>query len=1038
MWLSDLSIKRPVFAWVLMFSLLFFGGMAFFGLGINENPDVEFPTVSIRYNYTGATPSVVEKDVIEPVESILVTMQGIRLMTSEAQRDTAQIRLEFDLSQNIDFALQEINTLLSRAQKDLPDSIDPPVVTKSNADDDPILYTSLVSETLSFRELMVLFRDRIRDRISTVDGVAEVRAFGYHEPLLRIDLDAEKLEQYRLTSEDVVASIGREHRELPAGRFETTDQERLLRMMGEAQQVSEFKKMVISRRGGAPNYQRIELQDVAKIYEGTENIRRYSRVNGKPAMGMAIQKQRGVNAVATVEKVKERIAQINKELPEKTQINLTFDTTRFIKESIQELLFTLILSAILTSIVCWVFIGSTSASINVLLAIPTAVVGSFIFLYLFGFTLNTFTVLALALAIGIVVDDAIVMLENIIRYVRLGYDRAEAAVLGSREISFAVIATTIALISIFIPITFLDGLEGRFFFEFAVAISVAVGLSSIEALTLAPMRCAQFLKVEERTTGFGKAFEAIILKISNAYSHYLGKALSWKRSVILIAFAAFGGSLFVLPLIPTELEPAQDKGVLFFIYIAPDGSSLELTDSLIKGFETKIQDIPEIDSLITSVGGFGGGGEANRGNGVAILKPMSERKRSSFEIATEIRKLTKEVKGIQIIVRDRFGSRISGRRGSPIEFTINGPHPETQRELFYALKKKMESDSEILQPRSDDDAYLPEIHIIPDRNKAAARGVEISEIAETISTALGGKTAGQYTFGGRRFDIFVQLQKKDRDSKDIMKKLLVQNNRGEFLPLSEVVSLEETTGPQSIYREDRVRGMRVDASIAEGGNLGSAVKKIQAWAKESFPKDYYVKFSASPSEKLSQAAVIMAFGLLVAYLILAIQFNSFIDPFLVFLAVPFAISGSLLALIVSGQSLNLYSAIGILLTMGIVKKNSILLVEFTNQLRDLGKPIKDALMEACRIRLRPILMTNLSTLAAALPPALAIGPGSETRVPMAISILGGVSVSVVFTIFVVPCFHLWINPKRREQIDPHSIQEKHDETAGKSSLPHSA
>jgi HAE1 family hydrophobic/amphiphilic exporter-1 len=1022
--LSDLSIRRPVFAWVLMFSLIFFGVMAFQKLGINLNPDVEYPTISIRYSYSGASPSVVDKDIIEPVESVLVSMEGIKSMTSEAERGGGRIRLEFDLRRDIDFALQEVNTLLTRAQRNLPKEVEPPVVSKTNADDDPILRLVLTSKDLSFRDLMILFRDRIQDQISTVEGVGEVDAFGYHEPLLRVDLNANRLRQFQLTPSDIVASLQREHSELPAGRFEFGDQERLLRVMGEAESPEDFKDLPISRRGGSPNYQRLTLDQVAKIYEGTENIRRYSRQNQVPSLGMAVRKQRGVNAVATADRVKEKIEEINRYLPSGTELKVNFDATKFIRDSISELIFTLILSALLTSLVCWLFVGSFSAASNLLLAIPTAIVGTFIFLYLLGFTLNTFSILGLALAIGIVVDDAIVMLENITRYMQLGYNRLEASVLGAREISFAVIATTVALISIFLPITFLGGLEGRFFFEFAVTISIAVALSSLEALTLAPMRCSKFLTIGPRTTWLGKKFEKLLDKIRQGYSKSLDRVLEFPRTFTLGSILLFTLSLGILKWMPTELEPPQDRGAMFVIFIAPEGSSLQYTDEKIKAFEKIVLEHPDVKSFVTSVGGFGSGGEGNRGNGVIVLSDRDQREKSQFDIATEIRSRTREVSGIRIIVRDRFGSPLSGRRGSPIEFTISGPDPEVQRELFFRLKNQMDEDADILDTRSNDVDLIPEIHFIPDRKKAAERGVEVASIAEAINLAVGGVTATQYTQDGRRFDVFVQLEEKNRRQKSDLKDLLIRNNRGELLPLLEVVEIKESFGPQKIYREDRVKGIRVDASIAQGGRLGDQVKKIETWASEILPEDYFVKFSESPAEKLWDALIIMALGLLVAYLILAIQFNSFIDSALVFLAVPFGITGSVLFLFMAQQSLNLFSAIGILLTMGIVMKNSILLIEFTNQLRDQGLEVIDAIKQACRTRLRPILMTNLATLSAALPPALALGPGAETRIPMAIAILGGVALSVVFTVYIVPCAYFWLRPRRALPLAIEAIQKR--------------
>lgn len=1012
MTLSKLSIQRPVFAWILMFGLIFFGGLSFFQMGINENPDVDFPTIRISYSYEGATPAVIEKDVVEPVESVLVTMEGIRNLNSTSRRGSARIQIEFEVDRDIDFALQEVQTLLGRAQRSLPDTLDPPVVTKSNAADDPIMYLNIRTTNLSDRELMILFRDRIRDRISTVEGVAEVRPFGYHEPMLRIDLDADKLQQYQLTAIDVVESIRREHKELPAGSLELGDEEDTVRIMGEATELEQFQNMIISRRGGAPNFAQIKLKDIANVYDGIENLRRVSRLNGEKAMGMAIQKQRGVNSAATADLVKARISEINTELPEGTVMGVNFDRTQFIRESVSELVFTLFLSALLTSLVCWMFLGSWSATLNILLAIPTAIIGTFIFINWLGFTLNTFSLLGLALAIGVVVDDAIIMLENIARYMQLGWDRLNAAFKGSREITFAVIATTLALVSIFIPITFLSGIEGKFFFEFAVTISIAVMLSSLEALTLAPMRCSQFLKIEERTTAFGKWFEKTIERLRVFYTGALAKSLQNPKKILIVTGIVFVLSLGILKFLPTEFAPPQDRSVLFVIFIAPDGKSLEYTTEKVKAFEKIVEKNPDIARQFLAVGGFGGGGQSNRGNGVIILKNPDDRKKDQFQIAADLREASKGLEGIRVIIRDRFGSALGGRRGSPIEFMISGPDPEMQKELYTKMKEKMEASGNIVDVRSDDVLGLPEVHIVPDRVKTLERGVEISQVADVINATFGGTVASQYTDGSRRFDIWVQLDQKDRQRKSDINKILIRNNRSELLALNEVVDIQESTGPQEIYREDRIRGVRVDANLAPGYTQGAAVKLVKKIAQEELPKDYFLKFEATPDDKIWNTVIIMLLGLVIAYMVLSIQFNSFIDPLIVFLAIPFGLIGSFVGLLLGGQSLNIYSVIGILLTMGIVKKNSILLIEFTNQLRDQGKDIHEAIMEACPIRLRPILMTTFATIAAAVPPALALGPGSETRIPMALTVIGGVLLSAFVTLFVVPCAYRLIETKR--------------------------
>ncbi len=1011
--LSEISIKKPVFAWMLMIAMILFGLLGFFQLGINENPDVDYPTITVNYVYDGATPAVIEKDILEPVESVLVSMQGIRNLSSTADRGNGTVTLEFELDKNVDFALQEVQTLLGRAQRELPGSVEPPVVTKSNAADDPIMYLSLFTEKLTKREVMILFRDSIRDQLSTIEGVAEIRAFGYHEPYMRIDLKVDDLKKYQLTPNDIFNSIQREHLELPAGKFEKGDEEKLIRIMGEATNTQEFKDMVISRRGGAPNFVPLQVKDVANVYEGIENLRRISRYNGTFAIGMAVQKQRGVNAVATADRVLAKLDELNKNLPEGVSIKPNFDRTQFIRASVDELVTNLILSAILTSLVCWLFLKSMSATINIILAIPTAVVGAFAFMYLLGFSLNTFSLLGLSLAIGIVVDDAIVMLENIVRYAVDGYEKLKASLLGSKEITFAVIATTLALVAIFAPITLMKGIEGRFFYEFAITLCIAVSLSSIEALTLTPMRCSQFLDIKGKGLLVHRMIDKTVSFLRSGYEKGLEFSLQNKFKVLFVSFAVFASSFFFLKKIPREFSPAQDSGVLFCIFLAPDGSSMDYTNGKVRQFEKIVGEDPNVLRTYVAVGGFGRGGQGNRGNGVVILKPKSERELSQAQVAAQLREKIKKIEGLRVFIRDRFGSAIGGRRGSPVEFTIRGPNPEKQKASYFAMLEKMKATGLMEGIRSDDVRDLPEIHIVPNREEARSRGVEIAEIARAINIATGGVVVGQYTQGGRRFDVYVQLSEEDRRAPDDIEGVFVRNNRGELVKLNDVVTFEKRNGPQNIYREDRFRAIRVDANLAEGVVVSQAIDAVEKIADEVLEDGYYIEFSQNLDDSLLNILFIIGLGLAIAYMVLSSQFNSFIDPIIVFLAIPFGLFGSLAGLYLFGQSLNVYSMIGIMLTMGLVKKNSILIVEFTNQLRDQGLESGEALMKACTLRFRPILMTTLATLAAAVPAALSQGAGSETRIPMAVVVLSGVSISAVFTLFVIPIFYQLFERKRK-------------------------
>jgi len=479
-----------------------------------------------------------------------------------------------------------------------------------------------------------------------------------------------------------------------------------------------------------------------------------------------------------------------------------------------------------------------------------------------------------------------------------------------------------------------------------------------------------------------------------------------------LSLLLFAASIWIFRWLPLEFIPAQDRGVLFVVFQAPEGKSIHYTLEKVEQFERLALQHPGVRRIYTAVGGFGQGGQGNRGNGVVLLKDRQQHMHNQLDVAHDLRAAVKGIQGARVFIRDRFGSNIGGRRGSPVEFTISGPDPDQQKKIYQQFKQRMDADTSIVGTRSDDVLVLPEVHIVPNRDKAIASGVEIAEIAATVNSTFGGVVAGQYTKDGRRFDIFVQLREQDRQTTGDISKVLVRNNRGETLPLAQVVDIEQTEGPQIVFRENRQRGVRVDASLSQVAKLGDVVKKIRHWSEEILPERYLIRFSATPQEKLLDIIVVMLLGLIVAYMILASQFNSFVDPLIVFLAIPFGLVGSAVALLLAGQTLHVYSAIGILLTMGIVMKNSILLVEFTNQLRDRGQDLHAALTQACDIRLRPILMTNMATVAAAIPPALSLGAGSEVRIPMALTVIGGVLLSALFTLVVVPCAYSLVAPKR--------------------------
>jgi hydrophobe/amphiphile efflux-1 (HAE1) family protein len=1023
--ISEVSIRHPVFAWMLMAALILFGGIGFFKMGVSQFPDVDFPYVSIQLTFTGAAPEVMEKDVIDPVESAIVSIQGIKKITSSALNGRGNVSVEFELDKNVDVAVQEIQTAIARAQRNLPKELDPPIITKSNLEDQPIMWLSLRSDKLSKEELMYLVRGQVRDQISTVKGVAEVTLGGYVEPALRVDLDAQKLYNFQLTVDDIIASIQKEHKEEPAGRMESPTTEQAVRVMGEAATVKEFEDVVIKRRAGAPNYAPIKITGVANIHEGISEVRRISRVQGKDAVGLGIRKQRGSNAMDVGNAVKARMAQIEKTLPAGTQMAVNFDTTPYIQETVHELLFTIFLAAILTAIVCWGFLGSWSSTLNVLLAIPTSIVGAFFVMSVFGFTLNTFSLLGLSLAIGIVVDDAIIVLENIMRHNEMGKTRFASAIFGSREITFAVLATTLSLTAIFLPVAFMKGIMGKFFFQFSVTLCVAVGLSLLEALTLAPMRCSQFLSTAERTTKMGRWIEGSLAALTSTYKVLLPKFLDRRWTTIGGATLFFAASLGLLYFIKKEASPSLDESRLFIQCKTKQGSSLEFTSNQLKAIEDIVMKDPNIVRYFAAVGGFSGG-ESNSGFLFVTLKPPGERPKdeklghrlTQDEVAEKFRDLFKPVKDITAFIPSGGGGVLGGGgQGYAVEFSIRGPDWEQLVAYAEQITTEMKKDPDFVDVNMPDVKGAPEVRIVPDREAALRMGVEIAEISHAVRALFGGETAGLYSKGGIRYDVIVQLKEADRKNVQQLQNILVRNTRGELVKLGNLVKFEDKLTPPSISREDRVRSITITSNIGKKVDQEKALAKAQAITAKTLKEGYFMVLSGgSEAYKESFQSLIMALllGIIIAYMVLGSQFNSFTDPLVVLTALPFALSGAFIGLLVFGQSLNIYSFIGIILLVGIVKKNSILLVDFTNQARDRGLGINDALVEACPTRLRPILMTSFATLAAAIPGALNFGPGSETRVPMSVVMIGGVIVSTGFTLFVVPCLYSVVSRKNRD------------------------
>jgi multidrug efflux pump len=1010
MTLSDLSIRNHVFAWMLMAALILFGAIGYSRLGVSQNPDVDFPIINVAVTLEGAAPEVIETDVIEPLEDAIVAVEGIKGISSTARQGRASIVVEFDLSRDIDLALQDVQTRVAQSARLLPREIDPPVITKTNPEDQPILWLALSGDRPP-GVLADYIRNVLKTRFQTIPGVGEITMGGYLERNIRVWLDARRMEQFALTADDVTKAIQAQHVEVPAGRIETGDREMNVRAEGEAIDVSAFSALVVATRDGAP----VHLSDVAVVEDGLEDRRRIARALGQPALGMGIRKQRGANAVEVGHLVKERLKEVQANLPEGLTLGVNFDGTEAVEEAIREVQFSLLLAALLTGVVCWLFLGSWSSTVNVLLAIPTSIIGTFLCMYFFHFTLNTFTVLGLSLSVGIVVDDAIMVLENIYRHREAGQSRVEAALVGAREITFAAMAATAAIVAVFLPVAFMSGIIGRFFFEFGVTISVAVLLSLLEALTLTPMRCSRFLETGARAGGFGARLDRFFERLSLGYQEWLRPALRHRLLVLSAAGALFVGSLGILAVIKREFVPSQDLSRFMVRMTTPVGSSIDYTDRLTRQAEAFLMSRPEVHRYFAVVGGFGGGvsGEVNNSMAFVTLERKSERpvdpqagRRLSTQDFMELtRKELNAIPGIKAVMQDLSQQGFSAQRGFPVELSVRGPDWEKLADHAGTLMERMRATGLVTDVDTDYQVGMPEAKVIPDRRRAADLGISMASIGSTVNTLIGGARIARFKDGGRRYDIRARLQADQRRNPEDIRRLLLRTPAGALVRLGDVVQIVEKPTLQVITHRDRQRAIGVFANLATGASQATALKEIERIGREVLPEGYSLSFSGSAQafqESFQSLLFALGMGLIVAYMILASQFNAFSHPLTVLLALPFSASGALFALYLGGQSLNIYSFIGLILLMGIAKKNSIILVDYTNQLRRRGLDRDGALLRACPVRLRPILMTSVATIAGALPAALALGPGAETRIPMSLAVIGGMVVSTFMTLFVVP------------------------------------
>ncbi|MEW6511188.1 MAG: efflux RND transporter permease subunit [Bacteroidota bacterium] len=1000
--ISTTSIRRPVFASVMSFTILLFGIISFTRLPVREYPDIDPPIISVVTFYRGASPSVVETEITNILEEQFATLEGVKTMTSSSREQGSVITIEFELSRNVDEAANDVRDRVSRVRGNLPREIEDPVISKVDANAQPIVWLALSSDRHNGLQLTDVADRVLKERIQRLPGVGSVFIGGERRYAMRVWLDPLRMASHGLTAQDVEAAIRRENAEIPAGRVEGAEREFSVRTRGELTTPEEFGAIIVSQNKD----DLVRLRDVAEVSVGAEDERTVARYNGQTAVGLGIVKQSKASTVDVAAEVRKALQALTGLIPEGMKLDVAYDSSRFINDSIDEVTESLIIAMCLVVLVVLAFLKSLRATTIPTVAIPISIIGAFAAAYFLGFTINILTLLALVLAIGLVVDDAIVVLENVYRHMELGKNRRKAALDGSSEIGFAVVATTITLVAVFVPLAFLTGSVGRLFNEFGVTLAVAVLISGFVALTLTPMLSSKILKPLHGTgTGWAaRSFDAFFEILNRTYQRVLQGALRRRWLMLGIAGVVAALSVLLFKILPSELVPIEDRGVGFGIVIAPEGSTLEYTDRYMREVEQRVLALPERRALFSAIGlGFGGPGRVTNGFMFLALKPGNERDKSQQQVVQELFPRLISIPGVLAFVINppSLGGRFSS---SPVEYVLQA---DSYEELNRAVGIMMVEASKLgYLVNVDTDLRLnkPQLDLTIDRERAAGLGASVSEIGSTLETLLGGRAVTNFKRGTKQYDVILQMKPSARATPDAIREIYIRGS-GRLVQLANVVRIEETLAPKELNHYNRVRSATVTANIVPGVTLGQALDDLDHIAATKLPAGIKREYAGQSLEfKTSSSSLYFMFLLAVIfiYLVLSAQFESFVHPFTILLAVPLAVFGALLTLFIFRESLNIYSQIGLIMLVGLVTKNSILIVEFSNQLRARGKSTMDAVIEAATIRLRPILMTSFSTIFGVLPIALGLGAGAESRRPLGLAVVGGLFFSTFLTLVLVP------------------------------------
>lgn len=1029
--LSSLSIRRPVLASVMSIVIVLFGIISFFYLGVREYPSVDPPIVTVSTSYVGANAEVIESQITEPIEESVNGVAGIRTLTSVSREGQSTITVEFELEIDLEAAANDVRDKVSNAQRNLPVDAEPPSVTKADADSSPIVFLNIRSDRRNLLDLTAIAENTFKEQLQTIPGVSQIQIWGSKTYAMRMWMDPIRLAAYNLTPLDVRNALERENVELPSGRIEGMSTELSVRTMGRLTTAEEFNNLIIKEESG----QKIRFRDIGYAEMGAQNERTVLKRNGVPMVGIVAIPQPGSNQLNIAEEFFNRVERIKADLPEDVSIATGFDTTEYINQSINEVQQTVFVALALVVLVIFLFLRDARSTLIPVIVIPIALIGTFFVMYVAGFSINVLTMLAIVLAIGLVVDDAIVVLENIYAKMEKGLPTIEAGILGSKEIFFAVVATSLALVSVFLPIMFLGGQTGRLFREFGVVIAGAVIISSFVALTLTPMLATKILSKGAEKNRFYKFTEPFFEWLNSVYKTSLESFMKMRWLAFLIIGIAGGCIALLYSNIPEELAPREDRGQIRMFATAPEGASFEYMDNYVdKMIEVVRDNVPEIVAMNTVTSpGFGASGSINSAFAFITLTDAETRERSQDEIANQISGLMSNLTGAQTFVSQP--QSIGNRRGGlPVQYVLQAQTLDQLKEVIPEFLREANADETFIFAEVDLKFNQPELRVQIERDRARTLGVSVRDIAQTLQLSLSGTRFAYFIMDSKQYWVIGQMEREHRNEPVDLKTIYVRNQNNELIQLDNLVTVTEDSSPPQLYRFNRFNSATISAQLAGDKTISDGIEAMDAIAARVLPENMVTDL-AGPSRDFAESASSLLFIFLLAivliYLVLAAQFESFIDPLIILFTVPLALFGTLVSIWYFDQTLNIFSQIGAIMLIGLIAKNGILIVEFANQRQEQGLGIMESIMDAAAVRFRPILMTTISTILGILPIALALGAGSESRSSMGIAVIGGLFIGSVFTLYVIPAIYSYLSTDKSDtkKVDERAKHAEELETA---------